>query len=163
METINIGVASWIIQDGNYHDFSLGETHQFALEFYAPKPLKRSREQMPQMVAVVGNEYDVKARVAFVDKNVWVIDAGLLMYRQEAPQPRGNRWKLDSRQGVGRDRSVLLQGRTAFDPGDAVAQLSIHHRSYLYRDDAVGKDLRNHAPERPAYVSTDRTNKRLEG
>jgi len=85
METINIGVASWIIQDGNYHDFSLGETHQFALEFYAPEPLKRSREQMPRMVAVVGNEYDASARVAFVDKEVWVIDAGLLMYCQEAP------------------------------------------------------------------------------
>src|SRR5437870_1903422 len=35
MLTWNIGLASWIIQDGNYPDFSLGDQRRFALEFSA--------------------------------------------------------------------------------------------------------------------------------
>jgi len=30
----NIGLSAWIIQDGNYPDFALGDTVEFAVEFY---------------------------------------------------------------------------------------------------------------------------------
>ena len=41
MEKINVGLSSWIIQDGNYEDFAVGQEQRFALEFYAPDGLKR--------------------------------------------------------------------------------------------------------------------------
>ena len=35
-----IGLSAWIIQDGNYGDFSVGQRAEFALEFYAREALK---------------------------------------------------------------------------------------------------------------------------
>ena len=32
--TWNIGLSAWIVQDGNYPDFGVGETVKFAVEFY---------------------------------------------------------------------------------------------------------------------------------
>ena len=34
MELLNVGLDAWIIQDGNYADFRVGEEQDFALEFY---------------------------------------------------------------------------------------------------------------------------------
>ena len=34
METLNIGIDSWIIQDGNYGNFVVGQDTKFAIEFY---------------------------------------------------------------------------------------------------------------------------------
>jgi hypothetical protein len=36
MRTLQIGLSSWIIQDGNYEEFEVGREYRFALEFYAP-------------------------------------------------------------------------------------------------------------------------------
>jgi hypothetical protein len=33
---IHVGLFSWIIQDGNYDDFEVGQAAKFALEFYPP-------------------------------------------------------------------------------------------------------------------------------
>jgi hypothetical protein len=85
MDTINVGVSSWIIQDGNYDDFAVGETHVFALEFYAEEPLALRAEGVFEMVSSGADHYKVFGRVAFVAKNVWVIDTGVLMYRDEGP------------------------------------------------------------------------------
>jgi hypothetical protein len=35
VETISIGLDSWIIEDGSYADFEVGHEYRFALEFHA--------------------------------------------------------------------------------------------------------------------------------
>jgi len=42
-DSLVVGLSSWIIQDGNYGDFSRGERAAFALEFYASTEIRRSK------------------------------------------------------------------------------------------------------------------------
>jgi hypothetical protein len=67
MQKLSIGIDSWIIQDGNYGDFVIGETRKFALEFGGKK-----------LVSSL-------AKVVFVHPKVWVIDFGMLAYWQSVP------------------------------------------------------------------------------
>ena len=41
---IQVGLASWIIQDGNYGDFTVGQQAKFALEFGALNGLRAATE-----------------------------------------------------------------------------------------------------------------------
>ena len=83
---VRVGVSAWIIQDGNYGDFSVGERTRFALEFHPIKPLQRSQDGLPLAERLKGSRYFVRARVAFLASNVWVIDAGSFMaYLEESP------------------------------------------------------------------------------
>ena len=38
--TLQVGLNSWIIADGNYTDFSVGEARSFALEYYNENELR---------------------------------------------------------------------------------------------------------------------------
>lgn len=72
---IHIGLSSWIIQDGNYGDFTAGEQTKFALEFAALDDLKTAVNG-PLMAKHLGaSRYRVRARVAFVADRAVVIDA----------------------------------------------------------------------------------------
>ncbi len=74
MELI-IGLDSWIIQDGNYRDFSKGDIREFALEFYSKKlevvktPLKISSK----IEHIKEDLYRVEATVAYLSDSVLVI------------------------------------------------------------------------------------------
>jgi hypothetical protein len=76
------GLAAWIIQDGNYHDFAVGDVRSFALEFYA----------QPFVVADVGLTactprkscvYDICGRVTFRKEDFTVIDFGRRAYSEQ--------------------------------------------------------------------------------
>ncbi len=83
---IHVGLSSWIIQDGNYGDFTVGQHAKFALEFGALNELRPATEG-PLSAAYLGaSRYRVRARVAFVAKKVWVIDAGAFMAFREQPR-----------------------------------------------------------------------------
>ena len=46
--TFQVGLNSWIIADGNYVDFKVGELRSFALEYYNEhelRPLPKSRDR----------------------------------------------------------------------------------------------------------------------
>jgi hypothetical protein len=89
MDSINVGLESWIIQDGNYTDFSVGERRRFALDFVAEQDWRTATSPVPHMAHVHGDRYDVTARVAFLSSRTWVIDCGnFLLYREEPP-PKG--------------------------------------------------------------------------
>jgi hypothetical protein len=74
-----IDVNSWIIQDGNYADFIVGDRSKFALEF-GGNPLIPSRQTSAMMAHVEGSTYRVTAQVKFVGQNVWVIDFGIMAF-----------------------------------------------------------------------------------
>ncbi len=84
MKYLNVGVDSWIIQDGNYGDFNTGQKIEFALEFY-PISLNRSNCNENKFVNIEWNRYKICGQVVFVSKNVWVIDCGILVYQNVNP------------------------------------------------------------------------------
>jgi len=83
--TLAIAVDSWIIQDGNYGDFAVGDRARFALEFGA-RQLQLSATREPRATHIGHGVYDLRAEVRFIDSDVWVIDFGTLAF-WEAPPP----------------------------------------------------------------------------
>lgn len=86
MNSLHIGVSSWIIQDGNYPNFRIGDVARFALEFH-PHTIRESTETSTSCMRVNGSNYRVTAQTIFVNQNVFVLDFGLLAYDQ-ASQPK---------------------------------------------------------------------------
>lgn len=89
-DTLLVGLTSWIINDGNYGDFRRGERASFALEINAPTTLSLAEAesaQTPSLQNVEGNLYRVLGNVTHVFSDWWVINAGLLLYRQRRPPP----------------------------------------------------------------------------
>jgi hypothetical protein len=81
---LSIGIDSWIIQDGNYGDFAVGDTAKFALEF-AGKGLVPSSICERSSHLLHTSVYRVRAKVVFVHPTVWVIDFGVLAYWEAEP------------------------------------------------------------------------------
>jgi hypothetical protein len=64
---VQIGLSGWIIADGNYADFCVGETRSFALEYYNQEPLRplpKSRDRRG-MILIREALYAVSGRLAF--------------------------------------------------------------------------------------------------
>ena len=85
MNNVNVGLSSWIIQDGNYGDFSTGKTYEFALEFY-PRSLHSPATQSKQCQLIEGSNYRIRGQLVFSHKEATVIDFGLMAYRQGQPK-----------------------------------------------------------------------------
>jgi len=79
---LKISLSRWIIEDGNYDDFCVGERRKFALEFWAPTPLKKSAENVMALREQSGHSYDVVGKLVFTSDGVWVIDCGVLAYSE---------------------------------------------------------------------------------
>jgi hypothetical protein len=84
MNDWRIGLSAWIIQDGNYGDFRCHERAEFALEFY-PQNCQPSASPEKQARWLHTSKYAVNAKVIFVAKRCFVLDFGLLAYRQAEP------------------------------------------------------------------------------
>jgi hypothetical protein len=90
MEALHIGVSPWIIQDGNYGDFAVGDEVSFALEFYSEGGLHTSGSSSIQAEHVSDSIYRITAEVVHAEPSWWVIDFGLRCFREETP-PAGVR------------------------------------------------------------------------
>jgi hypothetical protein len=87
----SLGLNAWIIQDGNYPDFSCGQVVEFAAEFHFDEPPALVEPRSTITCSHVGESiYDVEARVVGVFKQAWVIDIGIQVF-QYAAAPRGLR------------------------------------------------------------------------
>lgn len=84
MRQVSIGIDSWIIRDGNYGDFAVGDTQKFALEF-AGKKLVPSAAIVRGAQLLHTSVYHVQAAVIFVHPTVWVIDFGVRAYWEAEP------------------------------------------------------------------------------
>jgi len=85
MKEWNIGVDSWIIQDGNYGDFNVGQIAQFALEFYPQKvEITSLREKSASLVS--DSTYKINGEIILIKDKLWIIDFGVCAY-QEANLP----------------------------------------------------------------------------
>lgn len=82
-----IGLSSWIIQDGNYGDLETGQVLEFALEFYSEnfRPSGTKRKSFKKIDAA---KYEIVGEVIFLSDAVWVLDFGVRAFRESKP-PNG--------------------------------------------------------------------------
>lgn len=79
---LEIHLARWIIEDGNYDDFCVGEQRKFALQLWASTPLTKSAENVVALREQSGHAYDVVGKLVFAADGVRVIDCGVLAYSE---------------------------------------------------------------------------------
>ena len=83
---LEIHLAHWIIEDGNYSDFWVGERRKFALEFYASAPLKKSAENVMALRGQSRHSYRVVGELVFTSDDVFVVDCGVLAYSERGSE-----------------------------------------------------------------------------
>ena len=81
-----VGLSAWIIQDGNYDDFHVGDTSCFALEFYSENIKREGSKKYFERRS--DSTYCLCGQVVFLDQGSWVIDSGFLAYQDSRP-PKG--------------------------------------------------------------------------
>lgn len=74
-----MGLSPWILDDGNYEDFHVGDVASFALECY-PRSLAPSTQAGARAAHVEGGRYQVNAAVAYVEPDFTVLDFGVRAY-----------------------------------------------------------------------------------
>jgi hypothetical protein len=82
-----IGIDSWVIQDGNYPNFQVGQASEFAVEFAAADELMAANGNSAAR-RLADDRYEVTARIAAVANEVQchVLDiGGLMVYRAGVP------------------------------------------------------------------------------
>jgi hypothetical protein len=87
-ELLQIGLSSWIIADGNYRDFSVGEVRSFALEYYNEHELQPAATGISHQhlgdarYAVTGRRVHLGGLIQHLTPTWCVIDVGVLAYRE---------------------------------------------------------------------------------
>ena len=84
---LEIGLDSWITQDGNYPDFEVSQQTAFALEFCSREWL-RVQEAPPRLESLGDAHYRACGVVRYTAADAWVIEFNdVLAFRQQAPPP----------------------------------------------------------------------------
>jgi hypothetical protein len=101
----DIGLAAWIIQDGSYPDFEVGQTVEFALEFWLSEGVAARASGGKVSANNLGHGlYDTVADVVSQSDQITVLDIGVLTYQQTSSQqlslPQGPRLAAQPRLGV---------------------------------------------------------------
>lgn len=82
---MNIGLAAWIIQDGNYGEFEMDQTYRFAVEF-SPLDLRGCDEVAPPSLrSTNGAKYEAQGTIVRVAESYWVIDFGVAAFQESTP------------------------------------------------------------------------------
>ena len=80
-ELLQVGLSSWIIADGNYKDFSVGDVRSFALEYYNEADLRPATA--PRSHRHLGDaRHAVTGRRVHLGPTWCAIDIGVLAYRE---------------------------------------------------------------------------------
>ena len=79
----NIGLSAWIIQDGNYPDFTVGDIVEFAVEYYQePSTQIAFVDVEPSARLVRESLYDAVAEKVLQTEDITVLNIGILVYRE---------------------------------------------------------------------------------
>jgi hypothetical protein len=103
--TWNISLAAWIIQDGNYPDFVVGETVEFAVEYYQPPgAVTEVCESDVSATLLADSSYTLVAEKILETDEITVADIGMLVYQHGKAEPptfeRGSRVRTQLDLGV---------------------------------------------------------------
>jgi hypothetical protein len=101
----DVSLSSWIIQDGTYRDFEIGQTPEFAVEFWLPAGgIVRTSDGEKSANSVGGALYDTTAEIVFQNAQITILDIGILVYRQafssDTPLSAASRVEVQLRLGV---------------------------------------------------------------
>ena len=109
MTTHQIGLDAWIVQDGNYTDFAVGESRKFALKLHS-YTLKPSPVKSASMSLIGPARYAIHASVEFMQPDAWVADFGLRAYCEQplAPEVSVGNW-LESEVYLGVDPFMYFE------------------------------------------------------
>jgi hypothetical protein len=101
----DIRLAGWIIQDGTYPDFEVGQTAEFALEFCVPRGVAARASGGKVSANNLGRGmYETIAEVIVQAAQITVLDIGVLVYEHtsflQPPLPQGPRLAVQLSLGV---------------------------------------------------------------
>jgi hypothetical protein len=82
-----IGLSSWIIQDGNYGNFQTGQHAEFALEFHS-KAYRKSDVRSKSSKGLGSAKYEIIGEIVYLKPEVWVLDFGICAFQESKP-PEG--------------------------------------------------------------------------
>jgi hypothetical protein len=163
MQTVFIGLDSWIVQDGNYCDFRIGEETQFAVEFH-PFRTSPAASQSAQMVRQNGCRYQCQARYAFIAENVCVLDFGIAAYSElRSPMDaKLNDW-IDVELYLGIDpffyseRLVDIPGMPLLSYDWRIEKIWLETTPWLETRDSSGRTVRSRDATREGFRETGAT------
>ena len=92
-------LASWVIQDGNYDDFVVGETRAFAVHLFNPI-LKASPTRLTRVAPLKDWQYEVGGEVVHVSRGLVLVDFGLMAYHEQGRIQAGNGEWLEGSLGL---------------------------------------------------------------
>jgi hypothetical protein len=83
---VYVGLAAWIIQDGNYGDFEVGREYRFALEFYPHEVAVASSGSATPFLSHLGNAlHQARGTITFCSSLAWVVDFGVPAFEEAKP------------------------------------------------------------------------------
>jgi hypothetical protein len=86
----SLGLAAWIVQDGNYGDFTRGQHIEVAAEFAFQQQPSSGVERGCAAQLYDGSTYDLAGKVVIATRDAWVLDVGgLLVYQRRRPPVAG--------------------------------------------------------------------------
>ena len=90
-DSMKIGLDSWIIQDGNYTDLSVGDILSFALEFFSESFVVSNDGQL-SCKHLQNSHYQITARVTFKEDDLTIIDFGHYAYSESKVEAEIGQW-----------------------------------------------------------------------
>jgi hypothetical protein len=159
-----VGLSSWIIQDGNYDDFRVGEAARFALEFY-PHTLGDAKSHQASLERFRANRYRIRGQVVYVARSVWVIDFGLMAYQNREPPKvakRGSWVEGDVELGVDPffyfEELYELPRMPALQYDWRIKTILLETTPWLSRKDEKGTTILSRDEQQESFVEVAETN-----
>lgn len=164
MQTVSIGLSAWIIQDGNYGDFRVGELARFAVEFY-PHVIRPAEKPAPALERRWGSMYRACGQVIYANPEVWVVDFGIKAYQDHAPPAfaREGSW-VDGEVYLGVDpffyfeSLYALPGMPALQYEFRIKEILLETTPWLETKDGQGRTTWTRDENRKAFIPVAQTN-----
>lgn len=164
MQKFFVGVDSWIIQDGNYGDFQVGDAARFALEFY-PHAIHPARSRELSAERVKASRYRIRGQVVFSGRSVWVVDFGVMAYENRNPPPfatKGNWVEGEVYLGIDPffyfEELHALRGMPALQYDWQIQGIWLETTSWLRTKDAAGRTMLTRDQRNESFVKVAETN-----
>jgi len=163
---LQIGLSSWIVQDGNYPDFKSGGRYRFAVEF---GPYNVSVEKTaPTSLAcrhISGARYEVDAKIVVMTERFWVIDVGVLLFQDAVPHAEAAVGKgLRGEIYIGVDPFFYFE-RLQYERGMPnlfyewrLNKILLETTPWIESRDSAGRTVLTRGDDKEAFIEVDETN-----
>lgn len=83
----DLHLSAWIVQDGNYPDFSVGQVAEFAIEFWHNDKIAVCEESTESISYMPTDDFevDVVSKIEFSNSEITVLNFGILAFTENLP------------------------------------------------------------------------------